>query len=70
MLVNFTDQGLKGVKGVPNRQDKSRETVSSDFPRRRLREPSQFLNGSLGIDRSDGPGRGSAEGAVATRCGL
>jgi uncharacterized protein with GYD domain len=26
MLVNFTDQGLKGVKDVPNRQDKSRET--------------------------------------------
>src|SRR5262249_3597964 len=25
MLVNFTDQGLKGVKEVPNRQDKSRE---------------------------------------------
>ena len=22
MLVNFTDQGLKGVKEVPNRQDK------------------------------------------------
>jgi uncharacterized protein with GYD domain len=28
MLVNFTDQGLKGVKDVPNRQDKSRETAS------------------------------------------
>ena len=27
MLVNFTDQGLKGVKEVPNRQDKSRETA-------------------------------------------
>jgi uncharacterized protein with GYD domain len=27
MLVNFTDQGLKGVKDVPNRQDKSRETA-------------------------------------------
>jgi uncharacterized protein with GYD domain len=25
MLVNFTDQGLRGVKEVPNRQDKSRE---------------------------------------------
>ncbi len=25
MLVNFTDQGLKGVKEIPNRQDKSRE---------------------------------------------
>src|SRR5262249_17981096 len=36
----LTDQGLKGVKDVPNRQDKSRETVRSDFPRRRLREPS------------------------------
>jgi hypothetical protein len=27
MLVNFTDQGLKGVKDVPNRQDKSRDTA-------------------------------------------
>jgi uncharacterized protein with GYD domain len=27
MLVNFTDQGLKGVREVPNRQDKSRETA-------------------------------------------
>jgi uncharacterized protein with GYD domain len=27
MLVNFTDQGRKGVKEVPNRQDKSRETA-------------------------------------------
>jgi uncharacterized protein with GYD domain len=27
MLVNFTDQGLKGFKDVPNRQDKSRETA-------------------------------------------
>jgi hypothetical protein len=27
MLVNFTDQGLKGVKEVPNRQDKSRDTA-------------------------------------------
>jgi uncharacterized protein with GYD domain len=27
MLVNFTDQGLKGVKDIPNRQDKSRETA-------------------------------------------
>ena len=27
MLVNFTDRGLKGVKGVPSRQDKSRETA-------------------------------------------
>ena len=27
MLVNFTDQGLKGVKDVPNRQDKSREAA-------------------------------------------
>jgi uncharacterized protein with GYD domain len=27
VLVNFTDQGVKGVKDVPNRQDKSRETA-------------------------------------------
>src|SRR5262245_33045816 len=27
MLVNFTDQGLRGVKDVPNRQDKSRDTA-------------------------------------------
>src|SRR5262249_2710843 len=27
MLVNFTEQGLRGVKEVPNRQDKSRETT-------------------------------------------
>jgi hypothetical protein len=27
MLVNFTDQGLRGVKEVPNRQDKSRDTA-------------------------------------------
>src|SRR5262245_40325408 len=27
MLVNFTEQGLKGVKDVPNRQDKSRVTA-------------------------------------------
>ena len=27
MLVNFTDQGRKGVKEVPNRQDKSREVA-------------------------------------------
>jgi hypothetical protein len=27
MLVNFTDQGSKGVKEVPNRQDKTRETA-------------------------------------------
>src|SRR5262249_4248153 len=27
MLVNFTDQGLRGVKEVPERQDKSRETA-------------------------------------------
>jgi uncharacterized protein with GYD domain len=27
MLVNFTDQGRKGIKEVPNRQDKSRETA-------------------------------------------
>jgi GYD domain len=27
MLVNFTDQGLRGVKEIPNRQDKSRETA-------------------------------------------
>jgi len=27
MLVNFTDQGLRGVKEVPDRQDKSRETA-------------------------------------------
>ena len=27
MLVNFTDQGVRGVKEVPNRQDKSRETA-------------------------------------------
>jgi uncharacterized protein with GYD domain len=25
MLVNFTDQGVKGVKDVLNRQDKSRD---------------------------------------------
>jgi uncharacterized protein with GYD domain len=25
MLVNFTDQGLRGVKDIPDRQDKSRE---------------------------------------------
>src|SRR5262249_20362513 len=25
MLVNFTDQGLRGVKEIPNRQEKSRE---------------------------------------------
>jgi hypothetical protein len=31
MLVNFTDQGLKGVKDVPNRQDKSRETGAGPF---------------------------------------
>jgi uncharacterized protein with GYD domain len=27
MLVNFTNQGLRGVKEVPDRQDKSRETA-------------------------------------------
>ena len=27
MLVNFTDQGRKGVKEVPNRQDKTREVA-------------------------------------------
>jgi hypothetical protein len=27
MLVNFTDQGVKGIKDVLNRQDKSRETA-------------------------------------------
>ena len=27
MLVNFTDQGLRDVREVPNRQDKSRETA-------------------------------------------
>jgi len=27
MLVNFTDQGRKGVKEVPNRQHKSREVA-------------------------------------------
>ena len=27
MLVNFTDQGLKGVKEAPNRQEKSREVA-------------------------------------------
>src|SRR5262249_47234881 len=27
MLVNFTDQGVRGIKDVPNRQDKSRETA-------------------------------------------
>ena len=27
ILVNFTDQGLRSVKEVPNRQDKSRETA-------------------------------------------
>ena len=29
MLVNLTDQGVKGVKEIPNRQDKSRETAQS-----------------------------------------
>ena len=27
MLVNFTDQGYRGVREVPDRQDKSRETA-------------------------------------------
>jgi uncharacterized protein with GYD domain len=27
MLVNFTDQGRRGVRDIPNRQDKSRETA-------------------------------------------
>jgi len=27
MLVNFTDQGVRGVKEIPGRQDKSRETA-------------------------------------------
>ena len=27
MLVNFTDQGVRGVKEIPSRQDKSRETA-------------------------------------------
>lgn len=27
MLVNFTDQGVRGVKDIPARQDKSRETA-------------------------------------------
>jgi uncharacterized protein with GYD domain len=27
MLVNFTDQGVRNVKEIPNRQDKSRETA-------------------------------------------
>jgi uncharacterized protein with GYD domain len=27
VLVNFTDQGFKGVKDISNRQDKSRETA-------------------------------------------
>ena len=27
VLVNFTDQGVRGVKEIPNRQDKSRETA-------------------------------------------
>src|SRR5262245_28972854 len=27
MLVNFTDQGRKGIKEVPNRQEKTRETA-------------------------------------------
>jgi uncharacterized protein with GYD domain len=27
MLVNFTDQGLRGVKEIPNRQEKSREVA-------------------------------------------
>jgi uncharacterized protein with GYD domain len=30
MLVNFTDQGRKGIKEVPNRQDKSREVAKKD----------------------------------------
>jgi uncharacterized protein with GYD domain len=29
MLVNLTDQGVRGVKEIPNRQDKSRETAKS-----------------------------------------
>jgi len=29
MLVNFTDQGLRGVKEIPNRQEKSRESQLS-----------------------------------------
>jgi uncharacterized protein with GYD domain len=27
MLVNLTDQGVRGVKEIPNRQDKSRKTA-------------------------------------------
>ena len=27
MLVNLTDQGVRGVKEIPNRQDKSRATA-------------------------------------------
>jgi uncharacterized protein with GYD domain len=27
MLVNFTDQGVRGIKEIPSRQDKSRETA-------------------------------------------
>src|SRR5262249_1316638 len=62
MLVNFTDQSLKGVKVVPNRQDKSRETVNSDFPRRRLREPSQFLVGAWESTAATGRGEGPPKG--------
>jgi uncharacterized protein with GYD domain len=27
MLVNFTDQGVRGVKEIPNRQEKTRDTA-------------------------------------------
>jgi uncharacterized protein with GYD domain len=36
MLVNFTDQGLKGVKEVPNRQDRSREVAKQFGVERRI----------------------------------
>ena len=37
MLVNFTDQGLKGVKDVPNRQDKSRRDTRYTESKRKPR---------------------------------
>ena len=39
MLVNFTDQGLKGVKEVPNRQDRSREVAKQFGVERRTDAP-------------------------------
>jgi hypothetical protein len=39
MLVNFTDQGLTGVK--PNRQDKSRETAKQFGAERKTNAPNR-----------------------------